>query len=104
MTSMARRNRAGFDPVPEVNIHLEAWHDDGACNGTSGDWVSPANRHTNRYRAKQLELAVCAQCPVQAECLAFALETKETNGIWGGMFPDERKRLVLDQRTTVRLG
>ena len=43
---------------------------------------------TEIQRAK----AVCAVCPVQAECLAFALETHQAYGIWGGYDEDERRR------------
>lgn len=37
--------------------------------------------------------AVCAGCPVRAECLAFALEHDERFGVWGGL--SERERRVL---------
>ena len=37
--------------------------------------------------------AVCAECPVSEECLAFALATREKFGIWGGMSERERRRL-----------
>jgi WhiB family redox-sensing transcriptional regulator len=36
---------------------------------------------------------VCAGCPVQAECLEYALENGERFGIWGGMSERERRRL-----------
>lgn len=38
-------------------------------------------------------VAVCRTCPVQAECLAFALETGENFGVWGGTTETERKKL-----------
>lgn len=38
-------------------------------------------------------LAVCAQCPVAAECLAYALSVEEGGGIWGGTTEKERRRL-----------
>ena len=37
---------------------------------------------------------VCRKCPVQTECLAFALKTKEPEGIWGGLTPRERFQLL----------
>lgn len=37
--------------------------------------------------------AICAQCPVQAQCLAHALKFDELYGVWGGMSSKERSRL-----------
>lgn len=37
--------------------------------------------------------ALCADCPLKAECLQVALETKRNVGIWGGLTPEERKAL-----------
>ena len=33
--------------------------------------------------------AVCAACPVAAECLEYALDNDETQGMWGGLCGDE---------------
>jgi WhiB family redox-sensing transcriptional regulator len=35
--------------------------------------------------------AVCAVCPVRAECLAAALARREPDGIWGGLTATERR-------------
>lgn len=37
--------------------------------------------------------AICAACDVRSECLAFAIETDQAFGIWGGLLPQERRRL-----------
>jgi WhiB family redox-sensing transcriptional regulator len=37
--------------------------------------------------------AVCAGCPVAAECLEYALENGERFGIWGGTSENERRSL-----------
>lgn len=34
--------------------------------------------------------AVCARCPVRAECLAHALFYEEPESVWGGLNPAER--------------
>ena len=47
---------------------------------------------------------VCNRCPVTAECLAWALESGQDAGVWGGMSEDERralKRRRARTRTTV---
>jgi len=35
----------------------------------------------------------CNECPVKNECLSFALENNEQDGIWGGLTSKERSRL-----------
>jgi len=35
--------------------------------------------------------AICADCPVRQQCLAFALDTRQVHGVWGGMSEDERR-------------
>lgn len=34
--------------------------------------------------------AVCAECWVRSECLAFALFTRQVHGVWGGLTEQER--------------
>lgn len=36
---------------------------------------------------------ICSTCPVQAECLGYALEYREPYGIWGGLTAKERQHL-----------
>lgn len=43
-----------------------------------------------RYKQIALAKAICADCPVRASCLAFALEHDLQENIWGGLLPDER--------------
>lgn len=40
-------------------------------------------------RAKQ----VCHACPVEEQCLEWALSTNRTSGVWGGTDEEERRRL-----------
>ena len=35
--------------------------------------------------------AVCAGCPVQAQCLDYALAANERHGIWGGLTERQRR-------------
>jgi predicted RecB family nuclease len=36
---------------------------------------------------------ICSTCPVQKDCLSYALETNQSDGIWGGLTLEERRRL-----------
>lgn len=44
--------------------------------------------------------AVCAGCPVRAQCLAWALDTRQQFGVWGGLTTPERRALIRDRRRT----
>lgn len=41
------------------------------------------------FQAKQ----ICARCPVNLECLEYALRTDQQYGIWGGKNEKERRQL-----------
>lgn len=36
---------------------------------------------------------ICAQCPIQDNCLSYALRHREYAGMWGGKSPRERSRI-----------
>ena len=65
-----------------------AWHQHGACRGADPNLFFP-KRGDSVKEAK----AVCARCPVRAECLEYALENHESMGIWGGLSGRERRQL-----------
>lgn len=39
--------------------------------------------------------AICATCPVSAQCLDLALQNGDEFGIFGGLTPSERKALAV---------
>lgn len=43
--------------------------------------------------------AVCARCPVQGECLEYALRHAIAFGLWGGMSLKERRGLARRRRS-----
>ena len=46
---------------------------------------------------------VCRDCPVQSQCLSYAMTTPVDHGIWGGMTERERRR-HRRQKTYLPLG
>jgi WhiB family redox-sensing transcriptional regulator len=87
---------------------LGRWMDLAACRGTvtSADedvFFAPDldKRGGNRRAATQVAaarerqaLAICDRCPVQGECLAYAITTRQQHGVWGGKTQQELRRLV----------
>jgi hypothetical protein len=60
-------------------------HKYAACRGIgSGAFI------VERARASAAAKTVCSVCPVRRECLAFALEDPQLQGVWGGTTARER--------------
>lgn len=70
-----------FEPTP--------WADQAACVGQPTAVFFPRDTGPQAY---DQALAVCARCPVRAECLDYALRTRQVDGMWGGVLPGERYR------------
>jgi WhiB family redox-sensing transcriptional regulator len=65
-----------------------AWMLEGLCRQADGDaWFPEKGQHANEA------VAVCQACPVQAECLQYALDHDERYGLWGGLTPPQRAQL-----------
>jgi WhiB family transcriptional regulator, redox-sensing transcriptional regulator len=69
-----------------------AWRAAGACRTVDPDLFFPATATTGSARQVSRALRICAGCPVRQECLEFAIQTRESHGIWGGTTPEERSR------------
>ena len=75
-----------------------AWRQSAACRNYDSRLFFPIGK-TGRAAAEiQRAKAVCAVCPVRTECLAFALETHQDYGVWGGRDEDERRALRRQRR------
>jgi WhiB family redox-sensing transcriptional regulator len=70
------------------------WRHRAACRNLDPEIFFPvAEDGPVRDRETARAKAVCARCPVAAQCLAWALESGQDYGIWGGMTEDERRAL-----------
>jgi WhiB family redox-sensing transcriptional regulator len=69
------------------------WRSEALCRDTDPELFFPIG--TTGAAVVQIEhaRAVCRQCPVQADCLDFALSTNQDSGIWGGTSEEERRVL-----------
>jgi len=67
------------------------WKDEAACTGMDYDTFFPAvgyNQHDLHART------ICERCPVKQPCLMFAVNNRIHYGIWGGLTPIQRKRIL----------
>ncbi len=82
----------------------QVWRDRAACRGTDPEVFFPvAESGPAREAQVAAAKAVCAGCPVRAECLTEAL-ARIPYGIAGGLTENERRRLRTGQRTRGRGG
>ncbi len=69
------------------------WVTRSACRGLDPTIFYPATDE-EADEAK----SVCAECPVQTECLEHAIGHREHNGVWGGATERERQRIIRRRR------
>lgn len=76
-----------------------SWRDQAACRDAdlAVFFPEPHTGRTEQYVYAEA-VTVCRRCPVRDDCLAYALEAGEVNGVWGGHLPSELARL--NGRTT----
>ena len=75
------------------------WQYRAACRGPqSSIFFPPARleRRPDKRRREQRAKEICSDCPVQSECLNYAVAIREQHGIWGGLTEKERRRLLTE--------
>ena len=83
--------------IPASSLALAAadytWRDGAICRDTDPELFFPVG--TTGQALLQIDRAkqVCGECPVQTDCLQYALETNQDAGIWGGTSEDERRSI-----------
>ena len=93
----ARRNPPRRPALPAPPLALEG----GACKGEDPNlFFGPDAEFVSARQVREAKAkAVCAGCPVRDACLAYALDTGEAYGIWGGLSEDERRAILRRQRS-----
>lgn len=74
-----------------IDLTDTPWREAAACLETGGEvsFFPDKEDFAGTVKAK----AICAGCPVADECLSWALETNQTDGIWGGHTAKERRSI-----------
>lgn len=63
------------------------WRDSATCREWTGVDFFPFSEDIQAIRRVK---EVCALCPVTEDCLAYAIETRQGDGVWGGLTSRER--------------
>jgi len=74
-----------------IDVKFSTWREEAACLDLV-DEVSFFPDPEDLVGIAQAK-AVCSTCPVASECLTWAIETNQSEGVWGGHTPHERRAI-----------
>ena len=69
------------------------WRHRAACREEDPELFFPIGNTGPALLQIEEAKAVCRRCPVVDACLAWALESGQDAGVWGGLSEDERRAL-----------
>lgn len=75
-----------------LNIHRPDWQTDAACHDLPLDLFFPSSG-VESSRNMNVIKPFCEACPVQVECLAYALSHPDERGIWAGTTENDRRKI-----------
>jgi WhiB family transcriptional regulator, redox-sensing transcriptional regulator len=84
--------------APAASSHRTSWRERAACRSYDPEIFFPIGKTGRAIAEIQRAKTICANCPIRADCLAFALQTHQDYGIWGGCDEDERRALRRQRR------
>ncbi|WP_020665978.1 WhiB family transcriptional regulator [Amycolatopsis nigrescens] len=70
------------------------WRHRAACRDEDPELFFPISAVGPGARQAAAAKAVCARCPVRAECLGYASDNGLDHGIFGGLTEEERRELT----------
>jgi WhiB family redox-sensing transcriptional regulator len=82
-------------PRPSDDESVTAWMAMGNCRNYPPTVFFPSDG-VGVDRARK----ICADCPVSATCLEYALTERIEHGVWGGCSERERRRILKRRRDT----
>jgi WhiB family transcriptional regulator, redox-sensing transcriptional regulator len=82
---------------------LKTWRDQSACRAADPELFFPVGQGGDAMRQALQARSVCHTCPVMGKCLEWALSTRQTVGIWGGLDEFERRSLIRRRNQVQRL-
>ncbi|MCL7429609.1 WhiB family transcriptional regulator [Streptomyces sp. NPDC057806] len=73
---------------------MDDWRGRAACRQEDPDLFFPIGTSGPALMQTEQAKAVCRRCPVQEQCLSWALDTRQTVGVWGATTETERVALL----------
>lgn len=69
------------------------WRKHAACRDVDPELFFPVGDTYGAREQTEAAKAVCQRCDAVASCLAWAFESGQQHGVWGGMSESERRQL-----------
>jgi WhiB family redox-sensing transcriptional regulator len=79
------------------SVEQDEWLASAECLG-----VDPEIFYVEKGGSSAEAKAICRSCPVQEQCLEYAIEHHERHGVWGGHSQPELRILRRDRRRATR--
>ncbi len=83
---------------PVLDPDAGGWRSQAACRYVDPNLFFPTGSTGSALEQIEAAKAFCRSCPVQHDCLDFALASNQEDGVWGGRDETERRRLRRDWR------
>lgn len=100
----ARPDESPASMIIRILEAFEPWMEEAVCPSSGADVFFP-EKGGNAQTTDEAK-RICGGCPVRTPCLAYALETQQAFGVWGGLTERERRALAktvkVDRRDTRR--
>ena len=74
------------------------WLPDARCVGEDPELFFPVGTSEPALSQVETAKAICAGCPVRADCLEWSLVTCQDAGVWGGLDEEERRVIRRSRR------
>ncbi|MFE0580220.1 WhiB family transcriptional regulator [Streptomyces sp. NPDC058874] len=69
------------------------WRHNAVCREEDPELFFPIGNTGPALLQIEEAKAVCRRCPVMEQCLQWALEAGQDDGVWGGLSEDERRAM-----------
>lgn len=72
-------------------MNTSDWRNRAVCRSENSELFFPIGNTGPALLQIEEAKAVCRRCPVMADCLEWAIEKRQDDGVWGGLSEDERR-------------
>ena len=72
---------------------IHPWMDDASCRDDPDPDLWFRATDMNHFTDRDTAVSICSLCPVQTQCLNYAITEELTYGVFGGLMPDQRRKL-----------